>query len=47
MTDFWNFKDALIVASSNWMWLLMALIIGLIVGWVTCARNDDNEIGGR
>ena len=47
MTDFWNFKDAMIVAQSNWMWLLLALVIGIIVGWVTCARNNDNMIGGN
>jgi len=47
MTDFWNFKDALVVAQANWMWLLLALVIGLIVGWVTCARQDDARIGGN
>lgn len=47
MTDFWNFKDALIVAQSNWMWLLLALAIGVIVGWVTCARSDDDAIGDK
>lgn len=45
MTDFWNFNDALIVAQSNWMWLLLALIIGIIVGWMTCARDDEATIG--
>ncbi len=38
--DFWNFKDAMIVASHNWPWLLAALVLGLIVGWVTCRRVD-------
>ena len=47
MTEFWKFKDALIVAQSNWMWLLLALIIGIVVGWVTCVRSDDDTIGGN
>jgi len=47
MTDFWNFKDALVVAQSNLMWLALALVIGLIVGWITCARQDDHAAGGE
>lgn len=47
MTDFWNFKDALIVAQSNWLWLLIALAIGLIVGWITCERHDEPTAGGN
>ena len=47
MTEFWNFKDAFIVAQSNWVWLLVALIIGLIVGWVTCRYADDDKVGGN
>ncbi len=45
MTDFWNFKDALVVAQANMMWLILALIIGLIVGWITCTRQDDSNVG--
>jgi len=45
MTDFWNFKDAMIVAQDNWMWLLLALVVGIIVGWVTCARSNDTLVG--
>lgn len=45
MVDFWNFKDSLMVAQSNWLWLLLALVIGLIVGWITCRRHDENEKG--
>jgi hypothetical protein len=47
MNDFWNFKDTLEVAQSNLMWLILALIIGLIVGWVTCVRRDDRTAGGE
>jgi len=42
MTDFWNFKDTMVVAQSNWMWLILALVLGLIIGWMTCVRQDDN-----
>ena len=45
MTDFWNFKDAMVVAQNNLMWLVLALVIGLIVGWITCARQDDYAAG--
>lgn len=47
MVDFWNFKDALVVAQSSWMWLVLALVIGLIVGWITCVRHDDASEGGK
>ena len=42
MTDFWNFKDAMVVAQNNLMWLVLALILGLIIGWVTCTPQDDS-----
>lgn len=40
MNDLWNFKDTFVVAQENWVWLLFALIIGIVVGWVTCQRAD-------
>ncbi len=34
--DFWNFKDFTYVAVSHWFWLLLALLLGLVVGWLSC-----------
>ena len=33
MEDFWNFKDSWIVVEHNWVWMLIALAIGIFVGW--------------
>ncbi|CAN5508789.1 hypothetical protein BH10PSE7_BH10PSE7_00600 [soil metagenome] len=35
MPDFWNFHDTWIVATHNWFWLLVALALGIVVGWKT------------
>ncbi len=40
MMDFWNFKDWGIVGSHHWPWLLLALLIGIFVGWRTCETDD-------
>ena len=47
MTEFWNFKDAFIVAQSNLVWLFVALVIGLFVGWVTCRYKDNDKVEGN
>ena len=26
-----------------WPWMLSALVIGLVTGWVSCSPNDDDE----
>ncbi len=44
MAEFWKFEDALVVAQYNWTWLAGALVIGLIVGWLTCGRGSDSVI---
>jgi len=33
MEEFWNFKDSWIVVEHNWVWMLIALAIGVFVGW--------------
>ncbi len=40
MVDFWNFHDTLILAQENWVWLLVALGSGIVVGWITCSREE-------
>jgi hypothetical protein len=38
MVDFWNFHDTVFLARENWVWLLVAMALGIIVGWMTCSR---------
>ena len=40
MVDFWNFHDTVFLAQQNWLWLLVALALGIIVGWMTCSREE-------
>ena len=39
----WNFKDALSVPSQYWPWLAVALILGVIVGWMTCNYVEQKQ----
>ena len=41
--DFWNFKDAMVVAQENWIWLLLALAIGIVTGWISCRRSTGRS----
>ena len=36
MSDLLTFKDVLIVATHNWLWLSLALVLGVAVGWLSC-----------
>jgi hypothetical protein len=40
MADFWNFHDTVFLARENWIWLLVALALGVIVGWMTCSQSE-------
>jgi hypothetical protein len=35
MMEFWNFKDTGIILGHHWPWLLLALVLGVAVGWWT------------
>ena len=41
MPDFWNFNDSWIVVTHNWFWMLVAVVLGVVVGWVTGARETS------
>jgi hypothetical protein len=43
MSEFWNFKDVLIVATHNWLWLSLALGLGVVVGWLSCTAAPVQE----
>ena len=45
MIDFWNFKDAFVVAQANLLWLALALALGLVVGWMTSTPQDSANEG--
>ena len=38
----WDFNDTMMVANYNWHWLAAALVLGLIVGWVTCRSAEKS-----
>ncbi len=40
MNEFFNFNDGWYVVQHNWLWLLVALALGIWVGWRTYTRND-------
>lgn len=40
MTEFFNFHDGWYVVQQNWLWMLVALGLGIWVGWRT-NTNDD------
>lgn len=42
MVDFWNFNDTMFLARENWVWLLVALGLGLLVGWFSCSIEERN-----
>ncbi len=40
MNDFFNFHDTLIVAETNWFWLIVAFGLGIWVGWRSAGPED-------
>jgi hypothetical protein len=40
MTEFFNFHGGWYVVQHNWLWLLVALALGIWVGWKTNTNGD-------
>ena len=40
MNGLFNFHDTLIVAEANWVWLVVALGLGIWVGWKSAAPGN-------
>ena len=40
MFDLWNFHHTTMLIGPNKWWLLLALALGVAVGWLTCSRDD-------
>ena len=43
MFDLWNFKDTIVVANHFWIWMLIALVIGILAGWIRPFEKTNNE----
>ena len=35
------FGDMVLVATQNWLWLLSALILGIVVGWLSFRKGPS------
>ena len=40
MFDLWNFHQTTTLIQPNLLWLIVALILGILVGWFTCSRGE-------
>jgi hypothetical protein len=40
MVDFFNFDGSLVIAQHDWWLLLVAVGLGIWVGWKTCTWQD-------
>ena len=40
MIETFNFHDAWFVVESNWVWMLVALALGIWSGWVTTGSRE-------
>jgi hypothetical protein len=41
MNELFNFHDTWIVAQANWVWLLIALGLGIWIGWISCTSDGN------
>lgn len=41
MTDFFNFHDSWYVVGYHWVWMLLALGLGIWTGWVTATGRKS------
>jgi len=41
MTDFFNFHDSWYVVEYHWVWMVLALALGIWTGWVTAAGSRN------
>ncbi len=40
MQEFWNFHDSMFVVQHHWFWMLVALGLGVWVGWYTASDKQ-------
>lgn len=40
MSEFFNWNDSWYVVSSNWLWVVIALGLGVWVGWTTNTAGE-------
>lgn len=46
MTLWSNFKDSAVMASDHGLWLILALILGLFVGWAATRSAEAGNSAG-
>ncbi len=39
MNEFFNWGGTFILFQHNWLWFILALLIGAWVGWTTCGTS--------
>jgi hypothetical protein len=40
MTEFMNFHGSWILVQHNWIWVILALALGIWCGWSTSAQDE-------
>ncbi len=43
MNEFFNWNDSWIIVQYNWIWMLLALALGVWVGWRTCDTSSTKQ----
>jgi hypothetical protein len=43
MNEFFNFHDGWFVVQQNWVWLLVALALGIWVGWKSNTADGQDR----
>ncbi len=41
MNELFNFNGTWILVQGNWVWMLVALGLGIWVGWASCSAGPD------
>jgi len=43
MNELFNFSGTWILVQANWVWMLVAVGLGIWVGWASCATAPDKR----
>lgn len=43
MNEFFNFAGWWVVVQHNWIWMLLAFLIGTYIGWRTCESVPESS----
>ena len=45
MTDFWNFSNSWYVVEQHIVWIVVSLVLGIVVGWLTSGPRGGQTTG--